>query len=56
MFVRVKNGLKIRDPLTKVMLPPEGAEVVDSLFWHSRIAEGDVEIVVKSEASEESNQ
>jgi hypothetical protein len=45
MFVRVKNGLKIRDPLTKVMLPEEGAHVVESSFWHRRIAEGDVEVI-----------
>lgn len=55
MFVRAKPGLKIRDPLTKLLIPDEGCEVVESAFWHRIINDGDAEIVVKSEAPKEKN-
>lgn len=45
MFVRAKPGMKIRDPLTKLLIPDEGCNVVDSIFWHRRLRDGDAEIV-----------
>ena len=54
MFVRVKNGLKIRDPLTKQMIPEEGGHVVDSIFWQRRLRDGDIEILPEPAAPKES--
>lgn len=34
--------LVVRDPDLLDLLPPEGREVPESLYWHRRIAEGDV--------------
>ena len=49
MFVRPKNGLRVRHPDTRRPLPPEGLEVVESSFWNRRLRDGDVEIVVNPE-------
>ena len=54
MFVRAKSGLKIRDPLTKSLIPADGCEVVESAFWHRLIRDGDAEIVVPVAAIKES--
>lgn len=32
----------IRDPHTKRVLPPEGAEVPDNVFWNRRLIAGEV--------------
>lgn len=50
MFVKPKDGLKIRIPGSKLLLKPEGQAVPDSTFWRRRLADGDVELV-KPEAS-----
>lgn len=43
MFVKPKNDGTVRDPHTKALLPPEGAEVPnDDPFWIQRVAHGDV--------------
>lgn len=42
MFVKPKAGLVIRDPISKVALPPEGDEVPDTTYWHRRLRSGDV--------------
>lgn len=42
MFVKPASGRSVRDPKTKRHLPPEGAEVPESIFWVRRLAEGDV--------------
>lgn len=42
MYVIPKKGLVVRDPRTRVPLPPEGAEVPDDVFWHRRLRDGDV--------------
>ena len=43
MFVKPIPGRVVRDPATKIALPPEGAEVPGGdLYWHRRIAQGDV--------------
>ncbi len=38
--------LKVRDPVTRQLLPDEGKEVPDIRFWHRRLRDGDVELVV----------
>ena len=55
MFIRVTRGLKIRDPLTKLFIPDEGCNVVESPFWHRRINDGDAEIVSAPAAPEVSS-
>lgn len=43
MRVYPNAGLKVRDPVKKDLLPEEGLEVRDTdLYWHRRIAHGDV--------------
>ncbi len=42
MYVIPKNGIIIRDPDLKTLLPEEGREVPDTLFWQRRILDGDV--------------
>lgn len=42
MFVIPKTGFVIRDPDLKTILPPEGREVPDTLFWQRRLRDGDV--------------
>ena len=32
----------IRDPHTMQVLPPEGAEVPDNVYWHRRLIAGEV--------------
>ena len=56
MFIRAMPGLKIRDPLTKLLLPDEGCEVVESPFWHRRLRDGDAEVVLPIVQSKESEE
>lgn len=45
MIVKPAPGLKVRDPVTKQLLPPEGIEVSDSsIFWTRAMNDGDVVI------------
>jgi hypothetical protein len=37
-----REGLRIIDPVRRSALPPEGAEVAMSPYWHRRILDGDV--------------
>lgn len=37
-----KRGLVVRDPLTGLQLPAEGAEVSMTPYWLRRMADGDV--------------
>lgn len=53
MFVRAAPGLKIRDPLTKLFIPDEGCEVVESPYWTRALLVGDVDVVVPVEPSKE---
>ncbi len=32
----------IRDPHTRAVLPPEGGDVPDSVFWHRRLIAGEI--------------
>ena len=46
MFVKPREGYKIRDPFKKDHLPPEGREVPDGdLYWHRLARDGDVVVV-----------
>lgn len=45
MFVRPLPGVLIRDPVSKLLLPPEGRRVAPSGFWARRLSEGSVEVV-----------
>ncbi len=36
------EGFKVYDPVLKDYLPPEGRSVEMSLYWHRRVADGDV--------------
>lgn len=47
MFVKPKQGLKVRDPVTRGFLPEGGAEVPPSLYWTRRLRDGDVETASK---------
>lgn len=44
MFVKPNNGLSVRDPVKGTLLPEEGAEVPDNIFWHRRLRDEDVVI------------
>ena len=52
MFVRPTPGLKVQDPMTKRVLPPEGADVPESSFWLRRLAAGDVVVVEANQISD----
>ncbi|MEL6429739.1 MAG: DUF2635 domain-containing protein [Planctomycetota bacterium] len=43
--VRPLPGRLVRDPITRVAVPEQGAEVADATFWRRRALAGDVEIV-----------
>ncbi|WP_046396282.1 DUF2635 domain-containing protein [Photorhabdus laumondii] len=44
MFVKPVIGRRVRDPVKGTFLPEGCTEVQDSLFWHRRVKDGDVEI------------
>ncbi|WP_321810073.1 DUF2635 domain-containing protein [Burkholderia sp. BCC1985] len=45
MIVKPAPGLKVRHPVTKQFLPPEGIEVPDGdIFWTRAANDGDVVI------------
>ena len=41
-FLIPKPGLRIRDPITLALLPPQGAQMPLSVYWLRRIHDGDV--------------
>lgn len=43
MFVKPRKGLKVRDPVTKGLLPEAGALVSNSIYWTRRLRDHDVE-------------
>lgn len=45
MFIKASPGMRVRDPVTKRVLPEEGKEVPESTFWIRRLQDGDVVIV-----------
>lgn len=46
-FLIPKPGLRMRDPDTLQVLPPEGAEVEFTSYWRRRVREGDAEVQAK---------
>lgn len=50
MFVKPNNGLSVRDPVKGTLLPEEGAEVPDNVFWHRRLRDEDVVLAEQSGA------
>ena len=48
-----KNGLIVRDPITKRPIPIEGIEVNLDRFWRRRIADGDVYIEIPKKTKKE---
>lgn len=45
IFVRPKDGVKVRDPITMAHIPELGASVERTSYWLRRIKDGDVSIV-----------
>jgi hypothetical protein len=45
MFVKPAEGIKVRDPISKLHLPETGAEKPDSMYWRRRLIAGDVVLV-----------
>lgn len=42
MFVKPREGLVVRDPVSKRPLPAEGAEVPETGYWFRRLRDNDV--------------
>lgn len=42
MFIKPKNGIIIRDPITKAPVPETGREVPESGYWMRRLRDGDI--------------
>ena len=43
MYVKPGPGLVVVDPKTRAVMPAEGTDVNETdLFWHRRLADGDV--------------
>lgn len=56
MMVRpAQPGAIVRDPKTKIRLPPEGRRVPDSSFWRRRLLDGDVVLVTDQEKENPAN-
>ncbi len=49
LYLKPRAGLTVRDPVTRRLLPPEGARVYPTTFWRRRIASGDVILVKQQE-------
>ncbi|MFA5397556.1 MAG: DUF2635 domain-containing protein [Methanogenium sp.] len=44
-FLKPKNGLLIRDPVTKIILSADGCLTEMTNFWNRRVLDGTVEVV-----------
>lgn len=44
IYVCPADGIKIRDPVSKSYVPPEGMYVEPSQYWQRRVNDGDVTI------------
>jgi len=42
MRVKPRDGLQVRDTLTKRLLPAEGGDVPETTYWLRRLRAGDV--------------
>lgn len=47
IFVKPKEGLKIKRPDTNRFLAPEGEDVPNSTFWQRRLTDGDVVLLAE---------
>lgn len=57
IFVVPKQpGMILRDPITKRILPDEGAFVKKNSFWLKRIVSGEVKLVDKEETSDKGDE
>lgn len=50
--VPTQAGMVLRDPVSKRILPDEGAFVKKNSFWLKRIVSGEVKLVDKEETSD----
>jgi len=55
-FLKPKDGLIVRHPVTYQPLPPEGCEVSETdydtaVYWAKKLAEGDAQVVEKPKAA-----
>lgn len=44
MYVIPVEGVLVRCPIKKTLLPPEGADVQDSRYWRRRLADGSITV------------
>ena len=44
-FLKPKEGLLIRDPITKIILSEDGCLMEMTNFWNRRVLDGTVEVV-----------
>ncbi len=42
MYIVPQDGVIVRCPIKKTIIPPEGAEVKESNYWFRRLAEGSI--------------
>lgn len=49
MYVKPREGVRVRDPDTKQHIPVTGREVPESSYWLRRLADGDVVEVPNTE-------
>lgn len=42
MFVKPAEGLQVRDPVTRRLLPVEGKEVPENVYWMRRLRSKDI--------------
>jgi hypothetical protein len=47
IYVKPSPGLKVRDPASRLHLPPEGKRVAETSYWIRRIKQGDVVLVTE---------
>lgn len=50
--IKLKDGLKVRDPLTRQFIPAEGCLVEDSLYWRKIERDGDLEVTEVTDEQE----
>ncbi len=50
IFIKPRDGVKVRDPLTGEHLPEAGAEKPRGRYWLRRLNDGDVQIVSRPKA------
>lgn len=54
MRIKPADGLKVRDPETKELIPADGVEVSEyDLYWAARLRDGDVVLVDEDKATTE---